>query len=112
MAQAEEDIIAAGAEIIWVLEATRFAQPGTAEGCRSFMNARGSDKGYCVGDSETMPTPGVWDDAPFAIGRGFDIIVRRSDMKIVWSSSHGTPGGNENLSGEDIAAAVRSFTGR
>lgn len=112
MAQVEEDIIAAGAQIIWVLEVDSRGRAGTAESCRSFMNSRGSDKGLCVGDGETMPTAGVWDRSPFAIGRGFDIIMKRSDMEILWVSTHGTPAGNDNLTGTDVLNQVRAISGR
>lgn len=112
MAQVEDDIIAAGAQIIWVLEKDRAFVDGTAESCRSYINSEGSTKGLCVGDGETMPTPGVWDNSPFSIARGFDIIVRRSTMEILWASSHGTPAGNENLTGSQVLEAVRGFTGR
>ena len=95
--------------IIWVLEADSGGRAGTAMSCRAFMDARGSDKGICVGDGETMPTAGVWDRSPFAIGRGFDIMLRRSDMKIGWLSTHGTPGGNENLTGAELLEEVRAF---
>lgn len=109
MAQVEADIIAEGAQIIWVLEANRFGQPGSADDCRAFMSGRGSTMGICVGDAETMPTPRVWDRSPFAIGRGFDILMRRSDMRIEWVSTHGTPGGNDNLTGQQVLEEVRRF---
>ena len=109
MAQVEDEIIAEGAQIIWVLEANRFGQPGTAEDCRAFMSGRGSTRGICVGDSQTMPTAGVWDRSPFAIGRGFDLLMRRSEMRIDWVSTHGTPGGNDNLTGEEVLAEVRRY---
>lgn len=108
-AQIEEDILAERVQIIWILEADSGGTPGTAESCRAFMDARGSDKGICVGDGQTMPVPRVWDQSPFAIGRGFDLLVRRSDMKIGWSTTHGTPAGNENLTGEQLLQAVRDF---
>lgn len=107
MATVEDEINQAGAQIVWVLEFDQVGRPGTAARCRDFMAARGSAKGICVGDSETMPTPGVWDDSDFAIGRGFDIIVRRSTMEIEWVSTHGTPGGNENLNGQEVLAEVQ-----
>ena len=112
MAQVEEDIIAAGAQLIWVLEQDRAFVDGTAESCRSFMNGSGSDNGLCVGDGETMPVPGTFDDSPFAIGRGIDMIVQRSTMKILWAVGHGTPAGNANLTGEQVLEVVRSYTGR
>jgi hypothetical protein len=108
-AQIEEDILAEGVQIIWILEVDSGGRAGTAESCRAFMDARGSDKGICVGDGETMPNPGVWDRSPFAIGRGFDIMVRRSDMKIGWVSTHGTPGGNENLTQQELLQAIQDF---
>jgi len=84
---------------------------GTAESCRSTIDFLGSDTGWCVGDSETEPEPGTFDDSPFSIGRGFDMIVTRSDMRIGYTTSHGTPGGNENLDGDEILAAVESLVG-
>ena len=63
--------------------------------------------GWCVGDDETNPVAGTFDDSPFSIGRGFDMIVPKRTMEIVYTTSHGTPSGNENLSGEDVLEAVR-----
>lgn len=57
--------------------------------------------GWCVGDAETEPTPGTFDTSPFSLYRGFDMFVPRSTMQIAWTSSHGSPAGNENLSGEE-----------
>ena len=48
----------------------------------------------------------MFDNSPFAEGRGFDIIVPRSAMTIEWVSTHGTPSGNDNLSGDDVLAEV------
>jgi hypothetical protein len=113
VAQVEEDIIAEGAQLIWVLETDRVGRrdAATAERCRAFMRARGSSQGWCVGDAETMPTPGVFDRSPFSIARGFDMLVRRSNMRILWASSHGTPAGNENLTGQEVLDVVRSYSG-
>lgn len=105
MAQQEENIRAAGAEIIWVLEATTSGQAGTAVTCADFIGQE-SDQGWCVGDGQTQPLDGEWDDSPFSIGRGFDIIVPRSTMVIEYTTSHGTPSGNDNLTGQDILQAV------
>lgn len=112
MAQVEQDILNAGAQIIWVLEQTAAFQPGTATDCRTFVRSQGSRAGICVGDGQTQPTAGVWDRSPFARGRGIDMIVRRSDMHVVWVSTHGTPAGNENLTGAEVLAEVRRITGR
>jgi hypothetical protein len=106
VAQVEEQIISEGAAIIWVLQQSSGVQPGTAELCRDFMDGRGSDNGYCVGDSESSPITYLFRDAPFSNGRGVDVIVRRSDMRVVFDAGHGTTGGNENLDGNGILAAV------
>ena len=106
MADFEDDIIAAGAEIIWVLEQGPQFQDGTAENCVDTMTALGATKGWCVGDDETLPTPDVWDDSPLANNRGFDLIVPRSTMVIEWVSTHGTGSADENPTGEDVADEV------
>lgn len=110
MAQVEEQYIAAGAQIIWVLTESQSFDPGTAELCRTFMSSRDSDQGWCVGDSQTMgqTVPGSmpFQESPFAIGRGFDIIVSRRDMQIRFVSTHGTPRGNDNLTGAELLVEV------
>jgi hypothetical protein len=68
-----------------------------------------SDKGWCVGDSQTLPTAYTFDNSPFSIGRGFDLLVPRGSMVIEFESSHGTPGGNENLDGAAILAEVQAL---
>ncbi|MBX2799445.1 MAG: hypothetical protein KTR31_17350 [Myxococcales bacterium] len=104
----EDDIVAAGAEIIWVLERDNRNQPGTVDLCTSTMDTLGSeDQGWCVGDEQTLPQSGAFDDSPLSIARGFDIIVSRESMEILWESNHGTPIGNDNLDGEQVLAAVR-----
>jgi len=111
VAEVEEDIESAGAGIVWVLESDYRAEPGTAEACRDVFDGFGSDQGWCVGDGQTEPTPGVFDDSPFAQGRGFDILVDTQTMEITWVSTHGTTGGNENLDGQDVLDEVRRQTG-
>jgi hypothetical protein len=106
VAQQEEAIEAEGARVIWVLEQDSSNMPGTAVGCRDFMDGQGSDGGLCVGDAETQPVPGTFDNSPFSSFRGFDIIVHRETMQIVFNADHGTPGGNDNLNGEAILQAV------
>lgn len=112
MAQVEESFLSENVEIIWVLEEDTSFAAGTAEGCRTFMNGRGSDKGWCVGDGQTQPTPGVFDSSMFSIARGFDMLVRRSDMRILYTTSHGTPQGNDNLTGPELLDAVRAVIRR
>lgn len=111
VARIEEEIREAGAEIIWVLEADTSATPGTAASCAEFIG-RESDQGWCVGDGETQPLAGEWDSSPFSVARGFDLIVSRREMRIEFTSNHGTPSGNENLDGEAILAAVQEVVAR
>ncbi len=112
MATVDDEIEAAGARIVWVLQQDSRGRAGTAESCYETMRGFGADRGICVGDGETAPTAGVFDDSPFAIGRGFDLIVPRDTMVIDYVTTHGTPSGNENLDGEEILAKVRDYTGR
>jgi hypothetical protein len=112
VAQVEEDFIAAGAQIIWVLTETMSFEGGTATNCRAFLNSRMSDQGWCVGDSQTegqtVPSDTTWADSPFAIGRGYDVIVSRRDMRIRDVATHGTPLGNDNLTGPELLARVQA----
>ena len=90
-----------------MLEQDRLFQDGTAELCREVMDQTAAEAGWCVGDDETLPVAGAWDDSVFSIGRGFDIVVTRQDMVIQYTTPHGTPPGNENVSGEAVLQAVR-----
>lgn len=112
MAQVEASIIAEGIQIVWVLEADTSFRPGTAEACRAFMQSQRSAAGWCVGDGQTEPTAGTFDRSPFSIQRGFDMLVRRSDMTILYTTSHGTPSGNQNLTGDQLLAELRRVLGR
>lgn len=107
----EEEIAAEGVEIVWVIEQTTFGNPGTYANCAEFNeNISGSNLGWCVGDGETEPTPGAFDDSPFSEGRGFDILVERASMEILLTTNHGTPTGNDNIDGEALLAMIREFT--
>jgi hypothetical protein len=112
VADVEDQIVAAGAQIIWVMEQAPNNAPGTADNCYDFMNLQGSTKGWCVGDSQTQPVPGVFDDSPFSIARGFDILVTRSTMVVEFSTNHGTTGGNENITGAELLAEVQALAGQ
>lgn len=92
---------------MWVLEYSPNFQPGTAELCRDYMDSKGSSLGWCVGDGETEPQAGAWDESPFSVGRGFDIVVPRSTMTVEFTTNHGTPSGNENIDGDAVLEAVR-----
>lgn len=108
MAAIEDDIAEAGAEIIWVLEKGPAFEDGTAALCADVMDELGSeDQGWCVGDAQTEPQAGTFDESPFSLDRGFEMIVHRATMEIVFASSHGSVPGNENLSPEEILAAVQ-----
>lgn len=110
MASVENEIIAAGAQIVWVMERNTSSQPGSAMDCANWVRSRGGSRGICVGDGETEPLAGVFDVSPFAIGRGFDIIVDRETMVIDYVTTHGTPAGNENPDGQTILSEVRART--
>ncbi|GEM_PF-953885 len=109
VAEVETEIRDAGAEIVWVLEYSRTFTPGTPEDCVDFVRSEGATEGWCVGDAQTRPDAMTFDESPFSVGRGFDIVVPRSTMTIEYTTSHGTPAGNENPSGEDVLAAVREI---
>lgn len=102
-----------GVEIIWVLESLSTPRNGgTAEECLEAMDELGNPGvGWCVGDGDTRPTARAFDDSPFSIGRGFDMIVPRSSMVIEYTTSHGTPSGNENITGKDVLAEVQRVVG-
>lgn len=107
MAQVEDQIVAENIQIVWVLQQDRLFRDGTAERCRTYIDSLPSSQGLCVGDAETLPMRDVFDDSGIAIGRGFDVLVRRSDMRIVYSTTHGTVGGNENITGEELLTELR-----
>ncbi len=113
MVSVAADITALNTEIIWVLEQTASNQPGTAANCVDFMSqvGGGTTYGWCVGDSQTQPVPYTFDNSPFSVYRGFDMIVDASTMEILFVASHGSPAGNDNLTGPDILAEVQSILG-
>ena len=99
-----------GAQILWVLEAVPSAVPGTAQSCDEVMTELGAGPvGLCVGDGETQPVAGTFDDSPFSVDRGFDMVVPRATMEIRWSSSHGSPSGNENPEGDDVLQVLEAL---
>lgn len=108
VADAEEEFEAAGAGLVWVLEQTRSVQPGTAEDCVSFMTTAGATTGWCVGDSMTEPTAGVFVDSPFKNGRGFDFVVPRASMTVEYVTTHGTGSSDANPTGAELLIEVRA----
>jgi hypothetical protein len=110
VAEVEDEIVAAGAQIVWVLEQGPRFEPGTAALCDEVLDQLGSgDVGLCVGDAETEPEPGTFDASPFSVARGFDMIVPKDTMVIRWTSSHGTPQGNDNLDGQAVLDEVNAI---
>lgn len=96
----------AGAQIIWVLQQDFDRTLGTRARCDELFDREGSDRGICVGDNQTRPDRGTFDDSPFAMQRGYDFLVDRQTMEIVWNTTHGTTSGNENISGTEVLSAV------
>ena len=39
--------------------------------------------------------------------RGFDIVVDRASMQVLYQTTHGTPGGNENLTAQQLLEEIR-----
>ena len=109
----EEDFIAEGAQIIWVLEQELSAEPGTTETCMEALDELGgATLGWCVGDGSTLPEPGASDTSPFSAGRGFDMIVRRSTMVVEYTTNHGNPQHNENTTGAEVLEVLRELQAR
>lgn len=94
------------------MEQNGFGSPGTVETCDEQRGSLGFDAGYCVGDGLTEPEAGTFDTSPFSESRGFDMIVDRESMEIVWVSSHGSTPGNENPSAADVLQAVQDAVAR
>lgn len=65
-----------------------------------------------MGDGQTMgqstPSDRTWTESPLALGRGYDLIVSRRDMVLRDAPTHGTPAGNENLTGAELLARVQA----
>ncbi|MEO1268513.1 MAG: hypothetical protein AAFX99_10475 [Myxococcota bacterium] len=109
--EVEEQLEAAGAQLIWVMQETSTYEQGTAENCRDFMDELQSNVGLCIGEAETTgQSPegaNIFRGSEFAVARGIDLIVSRRDMVIRYGSPHGTPTGNENLTGEELLVEVQ-----
>lgn len=108
VAEIEQELVDAGAQIVWVLEADVYQTPGTAQSCYDAVGTAAT-LGWCVGDGQTEPEPGEWDDSPFSQNRGFDIIVPRESMTIEFTTNHGSTSGNENLDADELLAAVEEI---
>ena len=110
VADVEEDIVAEGVEIIWVIEEISLGVNGTVEHCEDFNSLTGSNRGWCVGDGQTQPTEGAFDNSPFSDQRGFDILVERESMVVLLETSHGSTNGNANLTGPELLERIRTFS--
>jgi len=106
VAQREDEFLAKNVQLIWVLEETATFSGASSEQCVDVMSTLGATSGWCVGDDETLPTAGTFDDSPFSVSRGFDMIVPRASMRIEWTSSHGSVGGNDNASPDELLDAI------
>jgi len=108
VAELQNELEAAGAGIIWVLEADESLTAGTADSCVRIMSDLEASRGWCVGDGQTMPTPGAFDESPFSEKRGFDMIVAPATMEVLWVTNHGSPSGNDNLDADEVLEAVEA----
>lgn len=107
MRDLEAEYIAAGAQVIWMLQETTGFQPATSAQTHEFYESSiASDVGLRVGDAETQPIAGAFENSPFIdTDRGFVMIVRKRDMKIVYENTHGN---ERTLNGQTLLDAVRA----
>ena len=97
--------MAAGALIVWVIQEDTFASAASSQDAQNVVEFTiGSGEGIRVGDADTLPTAGTFENSPFITSnRGFEMIVRRSDMRIVYSA----PQGNDRpIDGQDFLNEV------
>jgi hypothetical protein len=83
----EQDILAAGAQIIWIMQdAQNFATPADGPASHTFYeDVVLSDAGLRVGDDTTLPINSAFEDETlneFLRFRGSVIIVRKRDMQM------------------------------
>jgi len=108
VAEIDAELEGRGAGLIWVLEADQDVVAGTADSCVRVMEDLGASRGWCVGDGQTQPEAGVFDDSPFSEKRGFDMVVAPSTMEVLWVTTHGSTNGNENLDADEVLEAVEA----
>ena len=102
MRDLEDQFIAADAQIIWMLQENQSAQLATSQDTENFFSSdpNTSDVGIRVGDAETLPVAGVFEASPFIESdRGFGMVVRKSDMRIIFAEFHGN---ERNLTAQDL----------
>jgi len=105
--QIEDQYIAEGAQVIWMLQTPANFQ--TADGVAAQDYAEdtvNSDVGIRVGDDDTLPNAGAFRDSSFITSnRGFVMIVRKRDMQIVFEE---TTGNAREISAEELLDEVRN----
>ena len=107
MRDLEGQFIANDAQIIWMLQESGVLTPATSQDSQNFFSAdpQTSGVGIRVGDADTQPVAGAFEDSPFIpdgfgeSDRGFAMVVRKSDMRIVWAEFNGN---ERNISGQDV----------
>ena len=72
---------------------------------RSDGAERGADA-LLLGDGHPRRRHHRWDDSPFSVGRGFDIVVLRTTMTVEFITNHGPPTGNDNIDGDAVLEAI------
>ena len=100
----------ADAQIIWMLQENPQFQSATSQDSHNFYSTAPNTSGYGirVGDAETEPVAGAFEASPFippSSNRGFAMVVRKSDMQIVFADFHGN---ERNLTAQDLLAAAQA----
>lgn len=90
MKDVEDEFAAAGARVIWVLNENISFQLATSQDAQNYYrDTIASALGVAVGDAETSPDVGAFNDTPIITsGRGFVMVVRRSDMQVTYSVNY------------------------
>lgn len=102
----EDELAAAGARVIWVLnENISFQLASSQDAQNYYRDTIVSERGVAVGDAETSPDVGAFNETPIITsGRGFVMVVRRSDMQVTYSVNYSSSSANELLA--QVQAAV------
>ena len=91
MKNGEQDILAAGAQIVWIMQdAQNFADPANGANSNTFWeDVIQTGVGLRVGDDTTLPINSAFEDETlneFLGFRGTLIIVRKRDMQIFFGA--------------------------
>ncbi len=90
MKDIEAQFTAENVQLIWVLnENSSFQLASSQEAEHYYRDTIASEIGIAVGDSETSPDSGAFNSTPIITsGRGFVMVVRRSDMQVTYSVNY------------------------